>query len=167
MAAIDQIMDSNAISTYTPTLQAGTTLTVPDVVYNSEAVQVANIRPFNSVSTVEDSEIDTMISELLDQIEGGEGYYIYLDGKDENYSVSTDNGGQVLYVPFETNGTLKVLSYTPQYNFIGGEIINNELELVVIDNVTSSPQVSVVTVGIEEDATVTKTITITQTTNNQ
>lgn len=69
MAAIDQIMDSNAISTYTPTLQAGTTLTVPDVVYNSEAVQVANIRPFNSVSTVEDSEIDTIISELLTQLE--------------------------------------------------------------------------------------------------
>lgn len=69
MAAIDEIMDGNSISTYTPTFQAGTTITVPDVVYNSEAVQVANVRPFNSISTVEDSEIDTMISELLTQLE--------------------------------------------------------------------------------------------------
>lgn len=69
MAAIDEIMDGNSISTYTPTFKAGTTITVPDVVYNSEAVQVANVRPFNSISTVEDSEIDTMISELLTQLE--------------------------------------------------------------------------------------------------
>lgn len=69
MSSIDAVMDANDITTYTPDLVPDTDITVPDVVYNSEAVQVANIRPFNSVSTVEDSEIDTMISELLTQLE--------------------------------------------------------------------------------------------------
>lgn len=50
LRAINDIMNANGFDTYTPQLEAGRIIEVPDVVYNSEAVEVANNRPFNSVS---------------------------------------------------------------------------------------------------------------------
>lgn len=50
LRAINDIMNANGFDTYTPRLEAGQIIGVPDVVYNSEAVAVANERPFNSVS---------------------------------------------------------------------------------------------------------------------
>jgi hypothetical protein len=69
MSSIDAVMDANDITTYTPDLVPDTEITVPDVVYNSEAVQVANTRPFTSICAVDDAEIDAMIAELVTELE--------------------------------------------------------------------------------------------------
>ena len=50
LRAINDIMNANGFDTYTPQLEAGRIIEVPDVVYNSEAVSVADARPFNSAS---------------------------------------------------------------------------------------------------------------------
>lgn len=68
MSSIDAVMDANDITTYTPDLVPDTEITVPDVVYNSEAVQVANTRPFTSICAVDDAEIDAMIAELVTEL---------------------------------------------------------------------------------------------------
>ena len=41
LRAINDIMNANGFDTYTPQLEAGRIIEVPDVVYNSEAVSVA------------------------------------------------------------------------------------------------------------------------------
>lgn len=69
MSSIDAVMDANDITTYTPDLVPDTEITVPDVVYNSEAVQVANTRPFSSICAVDDADIDAMIDELVTELE--------------------------------------------------------------------------------------------------
>lgn len=61
ITAIDAIMDANGFDTYTPELTPGQVLEVPDVVYNSDAVHVANVRPFNSACGIEDDDLYGMI----------------------------------------------------------------------------------------------------------
>jgi hypothetical protein len=66
ITAIDQIMDANGFDTYTPTLYPGQVLTVPDVIYNSDAVHAANIRPFNNSCGIETDELHGMIDSVVD-----------------------------------------------------------------------------------------------------
>ena len=68
ITAIDQIMDANGFDTYTPTLYPGQVLTVPDVIYNSDAVHAANIRPFNNSCGIETDELHVMIDSLVNMM---------------------------------------------------------------------------------------------------
>lgn len=57
LTSIDAIMDLNGFDTYTPLLTPGQVLEVPDVVYDSDAVAVANVRPFNSACALTEEQI--------------------------------------------------------------------------------------------------------------
>lgn len=79
LRAINDIMNANGFDTYTPQLEAGRIIEVPDVVYNSEAVSVADARPFNSASLPFDNL--SMQMEHLEFMLGDVGSIIYtLDG---------------------------------------------------------------------------------------
>ncbi len=75
LRAINDIMNANGFDTYTPQLEAGRIIEVPDVVYNSEAVEVANNRPFNSVS-IPYSDLQKQM-EMLEFMTGDVGSIIY------------------------------------------------------------------------------------------
>lgn len=75
LRAINDIMNANGFDTYTPQLEAGRIIEVPDVVYNSEAVEVANNRPFNSVS-IPYSDLQKQM-EMLEFMLGDIGSIIY------------------------------------------------------------------------------------------
>lgn len=75
LRAINDIMNANGFDTYTPQLEAGRIIEVPDVVYNSEAVSVADARPFNSASLPFDN-----LNQQMEQLEfmlGDVGCIIY------------------------------------------------------------------------------------------
>lgn len=75
LRAINDIMNANGFDTYTPQLEAGRIIEVPDVVYNSEAVSVADARPFNSASLPFDN-----LNQQMEQLEfmlGDLGCIIY------------------------------------------------------------------------------------------
>lgn len=75
LRAINDIMNANGFDTYTPQLEAGRIIEVPDVVYNSEAVSVADARPFNSASLPFDNL--SMQMEQLEFMSGDVGSIIY------------------------------------------------------------------------------------------
>lgn len=92
LRAINDIMNANGFDTYTPQLEAGRIIEVPDVVYNSEAVSVADARPFNSASLPFDN-----LSMQMGQLEfmlGDVGSIIY-----------TFNGSKIAgkYLPLNAN----------------------------------------------------------------
>lgn len=68
LQAIDAIMNANKLTTYTPTLTIGQVLTVPDVVYNSNAVQIAVKRPYNS-TTIPTAILTALFVELKNQLQ--------------------------------------------------------------------------------------------------
>lgn len=99
LRAINDIMNANGFDTYTPQLEAGRIIEVPDVVYNSEAVEVANNRPFNSVS-IPYSDLQKQM-EMLEFMTGDVGSIIYtfngskIAGKYLSLNANKDNEGYV------------------------------------------------------------------------
>lgn len=99
LRAINDIMNANGFDTYTPQLEAGRIIEVPDVVYNSEAVEVANNRPFNSVS-IPYSDLQKQM-EMLEFMTGDVGSIIYtfngsnIAGKYLSLNADKDNEGYV------------------------------------------------------------------------
>lgn len=99
LRAINDIMNANGFDTYTPQLEAGRIIEVPDVVYNSEAVSVADARPFNSASLPFDN-----LSTQMEQLEfmlGDVGSIIYtfdgskIAGKHLSLNADKNNEGYV------------------------------------------------------------------------
>lgn len=99
LRAINDIMNANGFDTYTPQLEAGRIIEVPDVVYNSEAVSVADARPFNSASLPFDN-----LSMQMGQLEfmlGDVGSIIYtfdgskIAGKYLSLNANNNNEGYV------------------------------------------------------------------------
>ena len=99
LRAINDIMNANGFDTYTPQLEAGRIIEVPDVVYNSEAVSVADARPFNSASLPFDN-----LSWHMEQLEfmlGDIGSIIYtfdgskIAGKYLSLNANKNNEGYV------------------------------------------------------------------------
>lgn len=99
LRAINDIMNANGFDTYTPQLEAGRIIEVPDVVYNSEAVSVADARPFNSASLPFDN-----LNKQMEQLEfmlGDVGSIIYtfdgskIAGKYLNLNANNTNEGYV------------------------------------------------------------------------
>lgn len=99
LRAINDIMNANGFDTYTPQLEAGRIIEVPDVVYNSEAVSVADARPFNSASLPFDN-----LSRQMEQLEfmlGDIGSIIYtfdgskIAGKYLSLNADKNNEGYV------------------------------------------------------------------------
>ena len=99
LRAINDIMNANGFDTYTPQLEAGRIIEVPDVVYNSEAVSVADARPFNSASLPFDN-----LSKQMEQLEfmlGDIGSIIYtfdgskIAGKYLSLNADKNNEGYV------------------------------------------------------------------------
>ena len=99
LRAINDIMNANGFDTYTPQLEAGRIIEVPDVVYNSEAVSVADARPFNSASLPLDN-----LNKQMEQLEfmlGDVGSIIYtfdgskIAGKYLSLNADKDNEGYV------------------------------------------------------------------------
>ena len=94
LRAINDIMNANGFDTYTPQLEAGRIIEVPDVVYNSEAVSVADARPFNSASLPFDNL--SMQMEQLEFMLGDVGSIIYtfngskLAGKNLSLNAKSD-----------------------------------------------------------------------------
>lgn len=99
LRAINDIMNANGFDTYTPQLEAGRIIEVPDVVYNSEAVSVADARPFNSVSLPFDNL--SMQMEQLEFMLGDVGSIIYtfdgskIAGKYLSLNADKNNEGYV------------------------------------------------------------------------
>lgn len=99
LRAINDIMNANGFDTYTPQLEAGRIIEVPDVVYNSEAVSVADARPFNSASLPFDNL--SMQMEQLEFMLGDVGSIIYtfdgskIAGKYLSLNADKDNEGYV------------------------------------------------------------------------
>lgn len=96
LRAINDIMNANGFDTYTPQLEAGRIIEVPDVVYNSEAVSVADARPFNSASLPFDN-----LNKQMEQLEfmlGDVGSIIYtFDGSKiagKYLSLNADNNNE-------------------------------------------------------------------------
>ena len=96
LRAINDIMNANGFDTYTPQLEAGRIIEVPDVVYNSEAVSVADARPFNSASLPFDNL--SMQMEQLEFMLGDVGSIIYtFDGSKiagKYLSLNADNNNE-------------------------------------------------------------------------
>lgn len=99
LRAINDIMNANGFDTYTPQLEAGRIIEVPDVVYNSEAVSVADARPFNSASLPFDN-----LNKQMEQLEfmlGDVGSIIYtfdgskIAGKYLSLNADKNNEGYV------------------------------------------------------------------------
>jgi phage tail protein X len=99
LRAINDIMNANGFDTYTPQLEAGRIIEVPDVVYNSEAVSVADARPFNSASLPFDN-----LNKQMEQLEfmlGDVGSIIYtfdgskIAGKYLSLNADNTNEGHV------------------------------------------------------------------------
>lgn len=99
LRAINDIMNANGFDTYTPQLEAGRIIEVPDVVYNSEAVSVADARPFNSASLPFDN-----LNKQMEQLEfmlGDVGSIIYtfdgskIAGKYISLNADKNNEGYV------------------------------------------------------------------------
>lgn len=99
LRAINDIMNANGFDTYTPQLEAGRIIEVPDVVYNSEAVSVADARPFNSASLPFDN-----LNKQMEQLEfmlGDVGSIIYtfdgskIAGKYLSLNANNTNEGYV------------------------------------------------------------------------
>lgn len=99
LRAINDIMNANGFDTYTPQLEAGRIIEVPDVVYNSEAVSVADARPFNSASLPFDN-LNTQM-EQLEFMLGDVGSIIYtfdgskIAGKYLSLNANNTNEGYV------------------------------------------------------------------------
>lgn len=99
LRAINDIMNANGFDTYTPQLEAGRIIEVPDVVYNSEAVSVADARPFNSASLPFDNL--NMQMEQLEFMLGDVGTIIYtfdgskIAGKYLSLNANNNNEGYV------------------------------------------------------------------------
>lgn len=99
LRAINDIMNANGFDTYTPQLEAGRIIEVPDVVYNSEAVSVADARPFNSASLPFDNL--SMQMEQLEFMLGDVGSIIYtfdgskIAGKYLSLNADKNNEGYV------------------------------------------------------------------------
>lgn len=110
LRAINDIMNANGFDTYTPQLEAGRIIEVPDVVYNSEAVSVADARPFNSASLPFDNlsmqmeQLEFMLSDvgsIIYTFDGSKiaGKYLSLnaDNTNEGY-VNWGDGTPVEYI---------------------------------------------------------------------
>lgn len=101
LRAINDIMNANGFDTYTPQLEAGRIIEVPDVVYNSEAVEVANNRPFNSVS-IPYSDLQKQM-EILEFMLGDVGSIIYtfdgskLAGKSLKLNAKSDIDAYIIW----------------------------------------------------------------------
>lgn len=99
LRALNEIINANGFDTYTPSIAAGQVIEVPDVVYNSEAVLVANTRAFNSTS-IPDSDLNDQI-ELLEYLTGEVGKITYtfngkyIAGKHLTLNLSGNNSGYV------------------------------------------------------------------------
>lgn len=67
LRAIDEIMDLNSMVYYAGEITDRKVLVVPNVTYNSAAVQSANKRPFNN-SAVSQGELASMLAELRNKL---------------------------------------------------------------------------------------------------
>lgn len=123
LRAINDIMNANGFDTYTPQLEAGRIIEVPDVVYNSEAVEVANNRPFNSVS-IPYSDLQKQM-EILEFIMGDVGSIIYtfdgskLAGKSLKLNAKSDIDA---YISWGDGTPLERVKQTdpPTHNYAAG-----------------------------------------------
>lgn len=68
LAAVDAIMDANAITSYSATLAPGTTLTFDAEIKNNAATLKANRYPYNS-TYIPDAELEKMIETFLREID--------------------------------------------------------------------------------------------------
>ena len=110
LRAINDIMNANGFDTYTPQLEAGRIIEVPDVVYNSEAVSVADARPFNSASLPFDNlnkqmeQLEFMlgdVSSIIYTFDGSKiaGKYLSLNANNTNEGyVNWGDGTPVEYI---------------------------------------------------------------------
>lgn len=123
LRAINDIMNANGFDTYTPQLEAGRIIEVPDVVYNSEAVSVADARPFNSASLPFDN-----LNQQMEQLEfmlGDVGSIIYtfdgskLAGKSLKLNASSDIDA---YISWGDGTPLERVKQTdpPTHNYAAG-----------------------------------------------
>lgn len=123
LRAINDIMNANGFDTYTPQLEAGRIIEVPDVVYNSEAVEVANNRPFNSVS-IPYSDLQKQM-EMLEFMTGDVGSIIYtfdgskLAGKSLKLNAKSDIDA---YISWGDGTPLERVKQTdpPTHNYAAG-----------------------------------------------
>ena len=123
LRAINDIMNANGFDTYTPQLEAGRIIEVPDVVYNSEAVSVADARPFNSASLPFDN-----LNQQMEQLEfmlGDVGSIIYtfdgskLAGKSLKLNAKSDIDA---YISWGDGTPLERVKQTdpPTHNYAAG-----------------------------------------------
>lgn len=123
LRAINDIMNANGFDTYTPQLEAGRIIEVPDVVYNSEAVSVADARPFNSASLPFDN-----LNQQMEQLEfmlGDFGSIIYtfdgskLAGKSLKLNANSDIDA---YISWGDGTPLERVKQTdpPTHNYAAG-----------------------------------------------
>lgn len=123
LRAINDIMNANGFDTYTPQLEAGRIIEVPDVVYNSEAVSVADARPFNSASLPFDN-----LNQQMEQLEfmlGDVGSIIYtfdgskLAGKSLKLNANSDIDA---YISWGDGTPLERVKQTdpPTHNYAAG-----------------------------------------------
>lgn len=123
LRAINDIMNANGFDTYTPQLEAGRIIEVPDVVYNSEAVSVADARPFNSASLPFDNL--SMQMEQLEFMLGDVGSIIYtfdgskLAGKSLKLNAKSDIDA---YISWGDGTPLERVKQTdpPTHNYAAG-----------------------------------------------
>lgn len=123
LRAINDIMNANGFDTYTPQLEAGRIIEVPDVVYNSEAVSVADARPFNSASLPFDNLNQQM--EQLEFMPGDVGSIIYtfdgskLAGKSLKLNAKSDIDA---YISWGDGTPLERVKQTdpPTHNYAAG-----------------------------------------------
>lgn len=123
LRAINDIMNANGFDTYTPQLEAGRIIEVPDVVYNSEAVSVADARPFNSASLPFDNL--SMQMEQLEFMLGDLGSIIYtfdgskLAGKSLKLNAKSDIDA---YISWGDGTPLERVKQTdpPTHNYAAG-----------------------------------------------
>lgn len=123
LRAINDIMNANGFDTYTPQLEAGRIIEVPDMVYNSEAVSVADARPFNSASLPFDN-----LNQQMEQLEfmlGDIGSIIYtfdgskLAGKSLKLNAKSDIDA---YISWGDGTPLERVKQTdpPTHNYAAG-----------------------------------------------
>lgn len=89
------------------------------------------------------------------------GYYLRINGKDEDYTIMIDNTNQHVYIPFETNGTLKMGRNGGMFP-VDPVVEGGNIKVLIMANTSSQQRIGVITVALAEALEIQHNIIITQ-----
>lgn len=127
--------------------------------------QFASMFAIYSIETGENNVSECKLIQLKMDSVRPVTYFLTLDGKEQDYTLADiSSDGLSVLVPFDTNGTLYT-ELDDASGMISGAFVNNDekyIRLMVDTNTNSAERSCSVKLGITEDASVVRTISLTQ-----